>query len=230
MDIKNLKTIFKDKLKAAYIISFTVLLILGYLLIVRIDLGGFYKLTDTLGESRGNLTILQTIAKYKTYINDFNKKLALKGIGADWLVGTITDSAKKKFITLDLVRPVDTGSVSGYEKISVMVQGRASYHNINEFVSELENNKKFLVVEDFKLETRKGLLYSSSRRSYIKNVVSPLRDDLVGEEDDIESQAGNIAIFELVVTGFKTGKEIIVATIPALPGKIPPEPKKDGRK
>ena len=152
MELSNLKDIFNDRVKAAYISSFTVILLLAYTLLVRIDFGKFRYIQLSLSETDENLAILKKIAEYTEDINKFNSKFVIKDEGTNWLIGTVTDVAKSSNIKLDLTKPAEsTASYAGYKKVSVLVEGKASYHDMAKFISGIESNEKYLVIEEFEL-------------------------------------------------------------------------------
>ena len=157
----EIKKILNDRLKVFYIACALFLSIFSYLIIVRYDINNFYKTANSLREADYNLGVLKAIAQYKDYIKQFNSQFAVDN-GANWLIDVISRAAAKESITLDLVRPLDSRIVSGYKNISIGVEGRAPYHNLTRFVADLENNERYVLIEDFSFASERSLADSSA--------------------------------------------------------------------
>ena len=212
MELQKLKDILKDKVKVAYIASFTALGIFACLLLIRIDLGNHNRLRRSLQETNENLDIVKTVAEYRIHINEFNSLFAVVEKDANWLIGIITDVAKEKSVPLNLVKPLEGVVSSGYKKISVLVEGRAPYHDMANFISGLENNEKYLIIEEFEFKT-KDAGPSRERRDFGSGSPFP-----VGETEDMGISSGSfspIAPEEIQAedTAFRTEREAVFKLI-----------------
>ncbi|NQU95125.1 MAG: hypothetical protein HQ549_02685 [Candidatus Omnitrophica bacterium] len=159
MEIASLKNILKDKIKMAYLISFLTLGIVAYFLLMRHDLGTFYKSQKTIYNSNKNLKALKKIEKYTKYSNKFNSEFAVEK-NAYKLIEIITKSAKNRSVVLDEVKPIESGAVEGHLKISIAIEGMASYNNVAHFISDLEASDKLLITEELSMRADDISMYS----------------------------------------------------------------------
>lgn len=202
MEFNKLKDILNDRMKVAYAVTFIVLGLFAYFLLVRVDIGNLYRGERHLKELNDNLNMLRAFAVYKDYINEFDTKFAVHEKGIEWLMEIVSESAKKKSVLLELVKPLEGASLFGYKKASVLVEGEAPYHEMAYFISDLENNEKYIFIEKFELDTRgKARL----RRSYAKperqeEIEPPLTEPSSSAEP---LGAERNAVFSLVVSAFQ---------------------------
>ncbi|MBL7157738.1 MAG: hypothetical protein ISS92_06255 [Candidatus Omnitrophica bacterium] len=150
MEIAGLKNILKDKIKMAYLISFLALGIGAYFLLLKHDLGIFYKSQKTVYNSNKNLEALKKIERYTKYTDKFNSNFAVEK-NAYKLIEIITKSAKNRSVILDEVKPIESGAIAGYLKISIAIKGKASYNNVARFISDLEASDKLLITEELSM-------------------------------------------------------------------------------
>ena len=211
MELTNVSKLFDNKLKRAYAVSFAFLGVFAYLLLVRNDLGKLSELQGSFNEVRGNLHILKTIAEDKTYVNEFDAKAAVnKDINA--LIEIITAIAKEKSIAIILVKPIGTNIVSGYKKISVLVEGKAPYYNVADFVSGVENSGQYLFIEEFELRGEDIAPARETGRRRERQKFSPgpfteeifssdaMRKTFSGGENERPFRTERMAIFKMSVT------------------------------
>lgn len=214
MDPMMLKKILQDKIKLAYIVSFLVLIIFAFLLLVKGDMGKIYSSKGLNLEVSDNLDTLKTIAEYKEYINEFDSKFTVSGKSTNWLIETVTGIANAKSVPLRLVRPLENTAFSNYKTISVLMEGNAPYHNIANFISSLENNEKYIVIEKFELKAqdtapawqeqrfqRPSMPFPASM-SYPQEEPVPATPRLQEENTRATFQEGRTATFRLTVTCF----------------------------
>ena len=151
IDQATVKKILENKVKVTYIVSFLILGILAFILLFKIDMGKFHNTKRALKEVTENLDTLKIIVEDRTYISEFDSKFTVSRKNTNWLIETVSDIANAKSVPLRLVRPLESTAFSGYKTISVLMEGNAPYHNIAEFISSLENNDKYIVIENFEL-------------------------------------------------------------------------------
>lgn len=199
-----LKNVLNDRTKTAYIASFAVLGLFAYILIIKIDVGNLHRLNRAGLDLSHNLNTLKAISQHRACIAQFNSQLTADK-EATSLVDIVSDAANKESIALSLVKPVETGIVSGYKKISVLAEGKARYRNIVRFVADLENNEKLIIIEEFGLisETGAEALGSNFLRR-AKTRASP-EDHRIAKEAE-PSQGRETAAFKIIATCFGTEK------------------------
>ncbi len=214
MDFKEIKNILKDKVKTAYMVVFAILIIFAYLIIIRVDLAKFSILKNEALEKEENLRILATIDNSKKTIEKFNNELSVDKDPYS-LLGLITENAKKELITLDFVRPIESITLSGYRKISILVEGRASYHNIGRFILALETGDKYLIVEELQMRSHGGAqafgaqMFNSAMRSPVPQEARPgPRTDInIFEPFNAPDTAGVIGEQAQTVSSLKDAEE-----------------------
>ncbi len=144
------KKIFNDKVKFSYIISFSLAAIFAILLLVKHDIGNFFKLGRAMQDARTNLNVLADSVEYKDYVRKFDLQF-VEPRSADWLMEVLTGLSDKEDITVGLVKPLEIRTVPGYKIIRVSANGSASYDNLLRLLKELESYKKYIYVEDLSI-------------------------------------------------------------------------------
>ena len=150
MEFSDLKLIWNDKVKRAYLISFSTIIMLVYVLLIKYDLGGFAALTNELQKAETNLRDVTDISENTHFVNKFDNDFTIAG-DTRHIIELITTAAKERSVEIDLIRPLKSFDTSGYRKVRVLIEGRAKYHQVGHFVSALENTDKFLVIEELSL-------------------------------------------------------------------------------
>ncbi|MDD4957291.1 MAG: type 4a pilus biogenesis protein PilO [Candidatus Omnitrophica bacterium] len=153
MDVSEIKDILKDRVKLAYIVSFSTLAFVGFLLIVKIDIGGILGRIATQQDALKGLKMLEEVAAYQKYIGTFDLKVAGKK-DEQWMIKFITDAAKENDLVLELVKPMTPERVNGYDMLGVIVEGSGKYHNIGKFAADVENSDRYLYFESFNLRAK----------------------------------------------------------------------------
>lgn len=143
----NLRTIATDKIKLTYVISFAALGIFAYLLLVQLDLKQVGSLSANMFELKNNLETLKKIEQYNVFISEFDKEFIVKK-DANWLIDILTQSAAKTNLMIEWIKPLPPIEANEYAAIRVALQARSSYIDMIAFLTEIENHKPYLFIED----------------------------------------------------------------------------------
>ncbi|MBN1354298.1 MAG: hypothetical protein JW994_06490 [Candidatus Omnitrophica bacterium] len=197
MEINELKNILKDKIKRAYIIVFSALAVFAYFLLARHDMGVFYGLRNTINVMEKNLNTLKAISAYTKYTDKFNSGFCMEN-NTHLLIEIVTEAAKARSVALTLVRPLETTHMSGYRKISINVEGEAPYDNLGYFISDLENSRNYLFIEEFNLG--KGYEYGTGgKRTFRRDFSAQRALPVISERPPfMQNRAGNEGLLPMM--------------------------------
>jgi Tfp pilus assembly protein PilO len=65
---------------------------------------------------------------------------------ATWLIGELNRMADESGVVLQSAAPVGQDEKGGYDKITIRVEAKASYHQLGDFMSRIESAPKFIKV------------------------------------------------------------------------------------
>ena len=153
INIKELKTISKNPIYMAYLVSIAGLLFLGYLLIWKVDVEGMQKLKKEKERIIVNIVKVKEISKYRSSLKNFNKH-SIVAKGANWLVEKISEVAKQNKVVLSYVEPLDSFVESDYSVQKVLVEGNGYYFSVDQFLLSIENDEKYTFIEELQLTAR----------------------------------------------------------------------------
>jgi len=156
--MNDIKKLLDDKVKFSYAVSFLFLGILAFVLLVKHDIGGSFKLDQRLTDTHNNLRRLEKTADYIDYLNQFDSKFT-ENKGSNKLMEILSTTAKEKGVTLGILKPLETKTVSGYKMTRVAAEGSGTYPDIVDLIKTLENYEKYIFVEHMAInagENRQG--------------------------------------------------------------------------
>lgn len=142
----SIKKILDDRERFSFAVFIFLLSAFAFFLLIKNDLGAFFRMDRVLKETHENLNTLANTADYKDYINQFDSQFVGTG-NANWLMEILTELAGKKNVTLGSIKPLESYSVSGYRIIRVTAEGTASYPNIPVLLSGIESYNKYICIE-----------------------------------------------------------------------------------
>jgi len=153
ININDIKTITKNPIKMAYVVMVGGFLLIGYFLIVKVDLAKINSLKAENQRIKANIQKAKEINAYRDSLREFNQ-YSIVPRGANWLVEKITDLAKKNKVTLGYVEPLDSFEQNDYSVQKVLVEGSGFYFDVVKFLLMLENDEKYTYVEELQLDAR----------------------------------------------------------------------------
>ncbi|MDD4202353.1 MAG: hypothetical protein PHQ52_02690 [Candidatus Omnitrophica bacterium] len=153
INIKDLKSITKNPIQMAYMVIVSGLLLLGYLLIWKVDVSRINSLKAENIRILSNIGKVQEISKYRNSLKEFNQN-SVVAKGANWLVEKITTLAKENKVTLGYVEPLDSFEENDYAVQKVLVEGTGLYFDIVKFLLMLENDEKYTYIEELQLDAQ----------------------------------------------------------------------------
>ena len=103
-------------------------------------------LQTQLEEQRQTQELRVQLARSLQDMERFRKRLPPKP-EAEWLVHEVGQLAEKTGVQLTSIAPQDPTKLGALTRLAVMLQFRASYHQLGEFVSILENATAFMRVD-----------------------------------------------------------------------------------
>lgn len=155
MQFTEIKNILNDRINVAYIVSFSILAVFAYILLVKCDISNLYRLNTVFQETNLSLQTLKRMNDYKAYTSKFDSTF-VSAKGTNWLIEIITELSKKEGVALELLKPAESRTIAGYKIIMVTAEGTAAYPNMVRFLNRLENFEKRLFIEEIGFSVEKG--------------------------------------------------------------------------
>lgn len=121
------------------------------------------KLAKVSGDLRVATADISRIESMKKAVADYSKKVAQyerslpteEGIPA--LLEGLSDMANKANMRIVGITPIDKkenkAEVRVYREIPIAISAKSGYHELGEFLSELENNDRFMKVTDMQIKS-----------------------------------------------------------------------------
>ncbi|MFA5256252.1 MAG: GspMb/PilO family protein [Candidatus Omnitrophota bacterium] len=142
----SIRKILDDRERFSFAVFIFLLLVFAFFLLVKYDLGTFFRMDRILKETHENLNTLANTVDYKNYINQFDSQFVGTG-NTSGLMEILTDLVNEKNVTLESIKPLESYSVLGYRIIGVTAEGTASYPSILSLLFSIEDYSKYIRIE-----------------------------------------------------------------------------------
>ena len=153
-----------NKITILTVIIIVITLAIGGWGIFRPFLNRGKSLRREILHERDKNIVLGKMAVLDEYLRIYDKRIP-KNRNVSWLLGELTEAAKKEGIDIVSITPSDPEDRGIYIKLSVTMEIRSDYNQLGRFISMIESSKKFFRVEkcyiteyhpDSKEETEEG--------------------------------------------------------------------------
>jgi len=199
------KKILDDKTTLAAFISFLVLGLLAFLLLIKFDLGNFNRLNRTIRETKNNIDTLENLVEYKAYIGRFNERFAEKRTSG-WLMEVLAELGKSESITFSKIKPIQSRSAVGYKIISVEGAGIAPYIDIFRLLRDIESYGSYIFVE--RLNITPAVSYQRGPNRNMPDMSAPSNMPAGGKLMNKEADASLLEMTNVNITISSIGTEI----------------------
>jgi Tfp pilus assembly protein PilO len=149
--IENMLLKFKNRKLVVIVVPVLLGLFAGHTLVVRPGLRQLHMTQDeldTLSKKEGSYNfILNNEKKMEGY------QQALKGADKTWLIEHINEAGSKSGVSINSISPDEQRKIGDHLlSIPVRVEAEATYHQLGEFVSQLESSEQFLKILNLSLQ------------------------------------------------------------------------------
>lgn len=99
--------------------------------------------------------VLKNIAELENKALAYRARLA-KSKEVSWFVETLSRASEKAGVRIDSISSPASQGVGRYEKISLRLNAVCGYHELGDFVGQIESDERLMKVSEMALEKKKG--------------------------------------------------------------------------
>ena len=116
--------------------------------------GGRVQQLQTQIQTAGDVNqLLARVNRLHESVQQYEERMPMTE-DTSWLVDLVTQLADERQIQLRSVDPQAPQDKGLYTKLGVRIGARCTYHALGDFVSDLENNQKFLTIEQCQIDMK----------------------------------------------------------------------------
>jgi len=134
-----------------HIILAVITIVIGAVFIYRPFLDSNKSLRDQILDERDKNILVGKISALDKHLNIYKKRIP-EGRGVSWLLNTVSDIAAKGRIDVTYIKPGMPDDRGLYTQLHVVLDTVSTYHNLGQFISNIESSEKFLRVESIKMK------------------------------------------------------------------------------
>ncbi|HTL71402.1 MAG TPA: type 4a pilus biogenesis protein PilO [Candidatus Eisenbacteria bacterium] len=149
--LKNYPRKTREKILALCALAAVVSLAVGWNSVIRpamVDMA--VSDSEKAAEARRQTLIRDLEAVEKKIADD--EALLSTGKEITWLIEALNQMAQESDVTLVSAAPVGLETRAQYDKTAVRLEARATYHQLGDFASRIENSKRFIKVLSARIE------------------------------------------------------------------------------